>query len=59
VIPGGGVEVRRTAYCVDAFSQRFHHPKEDRYLCELLRIRCPAGMPPRGTAATGRCCGVP
>ena len=29
-------------YYVDAFPERFHHPKEDRYLFALLRSRCPA-----------------
>jgi hemerythrin-like domain-containing protein len=31
-------------YYIDAFPERFHHPKEDRYLFRLLRTRC-------GTAA--------
>jgi len=29
-------------YYVDAFPERYHHPKEDRYLFALLRARCPA-----------------
>ena len=28
-------------YYVDAFSERFHHPKEDTYLFRLLRLRYP------------------
>ena len=28
-------------YYVDAFPERFHHPKEDQYLFRLLRIRYP------------------
>jgi hemerythrin-like domain-containing protein len=28
-------------YYIDAFPERFHHPKEDQYLFRLLRIRCP------------------
>jgi hemerythrin-like domain-containing protein len=28
-------------YYIDAFPERFHHPKEDRYLFPLLRARCP------------------
>jgi hemerythrin-like domain-containing protein len=28
-------------YYIDAFPERFHHPKEDRYLFRLLRLRCP------------------
>jgi len=28
-------------YYIDAFPERFHHPKEDRYLFRLLRKRCP------------------
>lgn len=27
-------------YYIDAFPERFHHPKEDRYLFRLLRVRC-------------------
>ena len=27
-------------YYIDAFPERFHHPKEDRYLFEFLRVRC-------------------
>jgi hemerythrin-like domain-containing protein len=27
-------------YYIDAFPERFHHPKEDRYLFRLLRARC-------------------
>ena len=30
------------AYYIDAFPERFHHPKEDRYLFARLRERCPA-----------------
>lgn len=29
-------------YYIDAFPERFHHPKEDRYLFPLLRARAPA-----------------
>jgi len=28
-------------YYIDAFPERFHHPKEDQYLFRLLRVRCP------------------
>src|SRR5690348_1104170 len=28
-------------YYIDAFVDRFHHPKEDRYLFRLLRLRYP------------------
>ena len=28
-------------YYIDAFPERFHHPKEDLYLFRLLRLRCP------------------
>jgi len=28
-------------YYIDAFPERFHHPKEDQYLFKLLRIRYP------------------
>jgi hemerythrin-like domain-containing protein len=28
-------------YYIDAFPERFHHPKEDQYLFRLLRIRFP------------------
>jgi hemerythrin-like domain-containing protein len=28
-------------YYIDAFPERYHHPKEDRYLFRLLRARCP------------------
>ena len=28
-------------YYIDAFPERFHHPKEDKYLFKLLRARCP------------------
>jgi len=28
-------------YYIDAFPERNHHPKEDRYLFSLLRARCP------------------
>jgi hemerythrin-like domain-containing protein len=27
-------------YYIDAFPERFHHPKEDKYLFKLLRARC-------------------
>ena len=30
-------------YYIDAFPERFHHPKEDQYLFRLLRIRHPDG----------------
>src|ERR1700730_18334682 len=32
-------------YYIDAFPERFHHPKEDQYLFWLLRIRRPAAVP--------------
>jgi hemerythrin-like domain-containing protein len=32
-------------YYIDAFPERFHHPKEDRYLFWLLRIRHPEAAP--------------
>src|SRR5215469_15337634 len=32
-------------YYIDAFPERFHHPKEDRYLFARLRARCPAARP--------------
>jgi hemerythrin-like domain-containing protein len=32
-------------YYIDAVPERFHHPKEDRYLFTLLRARCPAARP--------------
>ena len=32
-------------YYIDAFPERFHHPKEDEYLFRLLRIRHPAAVP--------------
>ncbi|HEY1328189.1 MAG TPA: hemerythrin domain-containing protein [Casimicrobiaceae bacterium] len=32
-------------YYIDAFPERFHHPKEDRYLFPLLRARVPASAP--------------
>jgi hemerythrin-like domain-containing protein len=32
-------------YYIDAFPERFHHPKEDQYLFRLLRIRHPAAAP--------------
>jgi hemerythrin-like domain-containing protein len=32
-------------YFIDAFPERFHHPKEDRYLFELLRSRHPDAIP--------------
>ena len=28
-------------YYIDAFAERFHHPKEDEYLFKLLRLRSP------------------
>jgi hemerythrin-like domain-containing protein len=28
-------------YYIGAFTERFHHPKEDKYLFKALRIRCP------------------
>jgi hemerythrin-like domain-containing protein len=28
-------------YYIDTFPERFHHPKEDRYLFRILRLRCP------------------
>ena len=32
-------------YYIDAFPERFHHPKEDEYLFKLLRARCPEARP--------------
>ena len=32
-------------YYIDAFPERFHHPKEDQYLFKLLRIRHPESAP--------------
>jgi hemerythrin-like domain-containing protein len=32
-------------YYLDAFPERFHHPKEDAYLFRVLRIRCPDAVP--------------
>lgn len=32
-------------YYIDAFPERFHHPKEDKYLFKLLRIRCAGAAP--------------
>lgn len=32
-------------YYIDAFPERFHHPKEDRYLFRLLRMRHPDAGP--------------
>src|SRR5437762_6872008 len=32
-------------YYIDAFPERFHHPKEDAYLFRVLRIRCPDATP--------------
>src|SRR5262245_49441760 len=32
-------------YYIDAFPERYHHPKEDRYLFARLRARCPMAHP--------------
>jgi len=32
-------------YYIDAFPERYHHPKEDRYLFRLLRLRHPLSAP--------------
>ena len=32
-------------YYIDAFPERFHHPKEDGYLFLRLRARCPEARP--------------
>ena len=32
-------------YYIDAFPERFHHPKEDEYLFHFLRIRHPEAIP--------------
>lgn len=32
-------------YYIDAFPERFHHPKEDGYLFKVLRVRCPDAAP--------------
>jgi len=32
-------------YYIDAFPERFHHPKEDEYLFRLLRLRHPDAAP--------------
>ena len=37
--------LRAMVYYIDAFPERFHHPKEDRYLFRLLRIRCQDALP--------------
>lgn len=34
--------LRAMVHYIDAFPERFHHPKEDRYLFRLLRLRHPA-----------------
>jgi hemerythrin-like domain-containing protein len=33
--------LRSMVYYIDAFPERYHHPKEDAYLFRLLRLRCP------------------
>ena len=40
-IPGFDV-LGAMVYYIDTFPERFHHPKEDRYLFRLLRLRCQA-----------------
>ena len=37
--------LRAMVYYIDAFPERFHHPKEDQYLFRLLRIRCLEAAP--------------
>lgn len=32
-------------YYIDAFPERFHHPKEDAYLFKFLKMRCPDATP--------------
>ncbi len=32
-------------YYIDAFRECFHHPKEDQYLFQLLRVRLPDAAP--------------
>lgn len=32
-------------YYIDTFPERFHHPKEDRYLFRILRLRHPGAAP--------------
>jgi len=32
-------------YYIDTFPERFHHPKEDRYLFRVLRLRHPGAAP--------------
>ena len=32
-------------YYIDAVPERYHHPKEDRYLFRLLGLRCPEARP--------------
>src|SRR5262250_3431691 len=32
-------------YYIDAFPERYHHPKEDRYLFARLRVRCAEARP--------------
>jgi branched-chain amino acid transport system ATP-binding protein len=32
-------------YYIDTFPERFHHPKEDRYLFRILRLRCAEAAP--------------
>jgi len=36
---------RAMIYYIDAFPERFHHPKEDNYLFRVLRIRQPDAAP--------------
>ena len=37
--------LRAMVHYIDAFPERFHHPKEDAYLFRVLRIRCPDAVP--------------
>jgi hemerythrin-like domain-containing protein len=39
-------------YYIDAFPERFHHPKEDRYLFPLVRARAPQSGPTLDLLAT-------
>jgi hemerythrin-like domain-containing protein len=37
--------LRAMVYYIDAFPERFHHPKEDKYLFRLLALRYPQASP--------------
>jgi hemerythrin-like domain-containing protein len=44
--------LRAMIYYIDAFPERYHHPKEDRYLFRLLRERCAQAVPLLDALAT-------